>query len=230
MIKNVSHVIACATRDIPGKQESHSIPPRFPRSLRTATGLALGVVLVGCSHAAPEEALSSQASLSDGVQSGSVVLLTNACTGKAVDVGGVSQDNGATVIQWTKHGGLNQQWKLSATDSGYYKLIAKHSNKALNVANSSSENGSIAEQTSDDGAASQQWKLIALGDDRFKLTPRHAPNKALDLDDASTTDGAKIQIWDDLGGCAQAWKVQTVTAATADTPAATPSDLSDPLE
>lgn len=190
-------------------------------SLLTASALALVVAMVGCSDAASEEAASAEAPVSEGVQSGAVITLTNACTAKALDVSGASRESGARVIQWTKNGGLNQQWKLAATDSGYYKLIAQHSKMALGVAGGASSNGAAAEQSTDANAASQQWKFTALGDGRYKLAPRHAANKVLD----SRSNSEKVQIWDDTGGCAQAWDVATISAAASPT-GAVPSDSS----
>ena len=36
-------------------------------------------------------------------------------SGLALDVAGVSKDDGALIIQWPINGGLNQQWKPAVT-------------------------------------------------------------------------------------------------------------------
>jgi hypothetical protein len=38
----------------------------------------------------------------------------NRNSGKVIDVNGASTADGAAVIQWTDHGGNNQQWTLPA--------------------------------------------------------------------------------------------------------------------
>jgi hypothetical protein len=48
-----------------------------------------------------------------GSTSGRTFLLRAQHSGLVLDVVAASQDNGAAIIQWDRHGGPNQQWRLS---------------------------------------------------------------------------------------------------------------------
>jgi uncharacterized repeat protein (TIGR03803 family) len=54
-------------------------------------------------------------------------------SGKCLDVFGASTDAVAPVIQWTCHGGPNQQWQLEPAGGGAFHIIARHSGQALDV-------------------------------------------------------------------------------------------------
>ncbi len=82
---------------------------------------------------------------------------------KAVDIAGVSTDNGANVHQWSYVGGENQQFIVVSTGDGYYKLIAKHSGKLIEVAGFSTANGGNVQQWENANQASGHWKLISTG-------------------------------------------------------------------
>lgn len=64
--------------------------------------------------------------------------IVNQQSGKCLDVSGVSTADGAPVIQWTCHTGLNQQFTLRkvtypGNDSHDYQLVARHSGKCVDV-------------------------------------------------------------------------------------------------
>lgn len=184
---------------------------------RGATVLTVGLVLTACGQSTAPVA-SGTPGLSgtllaplDAAQSGAVFSLTNACAGKVLDVAGASGSDGAQVIQATSNGSAHQQWKLEATDSGYYRLTAQHSGKVLDVAGGGTTNGTKVQQWAWGVGTNQQWKLTSLGNDQYKVTPRHTTGKALDVNGASKADGALVQIWDDNGTCAQRWTLKNVT-------------------
>ncbi|MFI2431740.1 RICIN domain-containing protein [Streptomyces sp. NPDC018693] len=82
-------------------------------------------------------------------------------SGKCLDVKGGSVANGATVQQWTCHGGTNQQWRLVQRTNGYFSLIARNSGKCLEIAGGSLFNGAGAIQyTCTPDRPFQEWKLL----------------------------------------------------------------------
>lgn len=138
-------------------------------------------------------------------QNGEVYALLNDCSGKALDVEGVSTANGANVHVWTPHGGANQQFRVVDVGGGYHKLVAQHSGKVIDVNGGGVQNGTNVQQWSDIGSSAQHWKLIDAGNDRYKLEPRNAPGKALDVSGAGIADGTNVQIWTANSSCAQRW-------------------------
>ncbi len=44
----------------------------------------------------------------------SIYVIVSAMSHQALDVAGASMDNGAPLIQWPWHGGLNQIWRQAA--------------------------------------------------------------------------------------------------------------------
>lgn len=153
---------------------------------------------------------------------GGVYKLRNQCSGKMLDVSGVSTTNGADVHQWTETSGQNQMWLLQPTDSGFYQLTAQHSGKALEVASGSTNDGAVVQQWTFRGTAHQQWQIVSAGDDYYTLKPRHATSRALDVSGSSQANGAKVQIYSSNNSCAQKWKFEL---AAAPPPANTPYDL-----
>ncbi len=72
--------------------------------------------------------------------------------------------NGTPVQQWAYNGagGTNQQWRLDATDSGYYRLTPRNASvESLDVNGASSTNGTQVQIWQYVGGSNQQWMLQA---------------------------------------------------------------------
>jgi hypothetical protein len=69
---------------------------------------------------------------------------------KCVSITGVSDQNGATAVQWDCVNGTNQEWRLVQKDSGYFSIEARHSAKCL----------SVYDVSIDNGAALIQWDCV----------------------------------------------------------------------
>ncbi|MCI4064452.1 RICIN domain-containing protein [Micromonospora sp. R77] len=88
-----------------------------------------------------------------------VWTLTNAASGKCLDVDGQRADDGVAVQQWSCNGQPNQQWRLTPTGAGPVLLVAGHSGKCAQVHEAGTEPGSVLEQAPCSGAPEQQWAL-----------------------------------------------------------------------
>jgi hypothetical protein len=129
---------------------------------------------------------------------------------KNLDVSGVSQSNGAPVIQWSPNGGANQLWKFIPTDrAGVYNVIAAHSGKLLDVEFASTANGARTIQWPANGGGNQRWRLrpVAGG---HEMVADHS-GKALDIEGASPHDGAAAIQWPPHGGANQLWRLTVVS-------------------
>jgi len=80
-------------------------------------------------------------------------------TGKALDMGDWSRDNGGNAIVWDNNNTNNQRWYITEVGGGYSFLINKHSNKSLEVAGWSTSNGGNVQQWDYFAQANQQWKF-----------------------------------------------------------------------
>ncbi len=61
-----------------------------------------------------------------------VFSVQNQETGMCLDVAGESLADEADIIQWPCHGGLNQQWRISARGD-FFRMEAQHSGKCLHI-------------------------------------------------------------------------------------------------
>lgn len=92
----------------------------------------------------------------------STYILKSALTGKALDMGGWSKDNGGNAIIWDNNKTDNQRWYITVVDGEYSFLINKNSNKALEVEGWSTSNGGNVQQWDYFAQANQQWKFVMV--------------------------------------------------------------------
>ncbi|HEX7057375.1 MAG TPA: RICIN domain-containing protein [Bacilli bacterium] len=133
-------------------------------------------------------------------------MLVNRNSGKVADVEGGSYSDGANILQWSNHGGYNQQWRIVDAGGGYYKLINRNSGKAMAVDGNSTANGANILQWTDNGSSGQQWQISDIGNGYYKLVNRNS-GKVADVEGLSTADGGNILQWQDNGGYNQQWQI-----------------------
>jgi hypothetical protein len=127
--------------------------------------------------------------------------LINVGSGKALDA--VSD---GSVLQWTAHGGANQQWALTETGDGGYTLTSVSSGKALDVNGASQENGARVQQWPGNGTAAQQWRVTDLSDGVCRLQCVGS-GKYLDVKGRSKDDGAFVHQWAYDDSDSQQWRL-----------------------
>jgi len=130
-------------------------------------------------------------------------------SGKCLDVYGASTDSATPVIQWTCHGGPNQQWRLEPVDGGAFRITARHSGQALDVFGASTDDLTPIIQWPPTGGDNQAWTLQPASDGYVLLVARHS-GKAIDVELASTDDGARVIQYAPTGGANQQWLLRPV--------------------
>ncbi|MUL41200.1 family 43 glycosylhydrolase [Streptomonospora sp. PA3] len=125
-------------------------------------------------------------------------------SGKCLDVVNGSDSPGAELIQYTCHGGGNQQWSIEDTGSGYSRITAMHSGLCLAVKGGSAEPGAVAVQAACDGSAGRQWSVESVGGGYSRIVARHS-GLCLDVSDESTENGTRVIQWTCTGGANQQW-------------------------
>ena len=129
-------------------------------------------------------------------------------SGKAVDVAGASPADGAPIIQWTPHGGANQQWRFEAVGPGTWRIVSVRSGRVLDVAGGSTADGAEIVQWGWHGGANQQWRFEAVGE-AFRIVSVKS-GKVLDVYGGSVADGARLIQWTYHGGANQQWRLSVV--------------------
>ena len=130
--------------------------------------------------------------------------LVSRSSGKCLDVYGASTDPAAAAIQWTCHGGLNQQWRLEPTGSNAFRIIARHSEQALDVYGALVDDLTPIIQYPTHGGNNQVWTLEPTSDGYVRIIALHS-GKAIDVEGASTDDGARVIQYTPHGGTNQQW-------------------------
>jgi len=72
---------------------------------------------------------------------GNVYHIISEKDGKALDVSGNRDEDGAEIIKWDFHGDTNQQWMFEATDDGGWIILSALGGRALDVPDDSTEQG-----------------------------------------------------------------------------------------
>ncbi len=86
-----------------------------------------------------------------------VYIITNAATGKSIDVNARSLEEGGSIITYSTNSDANQRWILEAEGDGTYLIKSVHSSLYLTI---SSDNTLI--QASKNTSLSQKWTVTPL--------------------------------------------------------------------
>ncbi|HEX7308379.1 glycoside hydrolase family 2 TIM barrel-domain containing protein [Lentzea sp.] len=160
---------------------------------------------LGQALALSRKPVGSAGSGSGPVQTGVDYRLVAQHSGKLVDINGGSTAAGATAIQWSATGGLNQVFDFLDSSGGFYRIRARHSGLVLQVASSSS--GADITQQTDTGSAAQQWQVVDQGLGVVSFVNRQS-GLAVDVWEQSTADGARVSQWAAGSGLNQRFALQ----------------------
>jgi GxGYxY sequence motif in domain of unknown function N-terminal/GxGYxYP putative glycoside hydrolase C-terminal domain/Ricin-type beta-trefoil lectin domain-like len=137
-------------------------------------------------------------------------LIVNKSSGKALDLIGGNNTNGAVINQWSyDYNGPNQRFAVLPTEANnHFKLVSGINYKCASIANDSTAAGAqlnnrdyIANNTS------QQFDLIEIANGWFKIKNVKS-GLILEVAASSTADNAKVQQSADVSGANQLWRLQ----------------------
>ncbi|MFF4588165.1 RICIN domain-containing protein [Streptomyces sp. NPDC001388] len=140
-------------------------------------------------------------------------VLVNRNSGKVLDNPAPATKDGAAVVQWSRRGGTNQQWRFVDSGDGYYRLQNRTSGKVLDDLGWSKTAGSAIVQWKDLNGTNQQFKLAKSSDGYVRLVNRFS-GMAVGVKNATKANGGDIVQNRDRGGANQQWKL--VAAGSAD--------------
>ncbi|MGQ1787400.1 RICIN domain-containing protein [Saccharicrinis sp. GN24d3] len=130
-------------------------------------------------------------------------------SGKALDVSGISHDDGANIYQWEYVGQENQQWSIEQIENGKYRIVARHSGKVLDIYSWNPDNGGNVVQWSWVNYENQKWKIEKVDNTYYKISSSFS-NKVLDVQGILQDNGANVYQWDYVGQSNQLWKLDKV--------------------
>jgi len=145
-----------------------------------------------------------------------------------LDVYGAGKDDGATVIQYNKNGGTNQQFDVEALGDGSYSIRAAHSGKSLDVFQWNTNDGAELRQWTYNGTQNQRWRIDDTGKGLYSITSAYS-NKVLDVWQMNRAAGAQIKLYHSTGGPNQKWSFIRVGSNPTPTPAPTPAPTPTPV-
>ncbi len=133
-----------------------------------------------------------------------VVTLTNAHSGKVLDVTGWALTNGTPLQQYRAHGGDNQRFLLRPKGEGYVQIAAMHSGRCLDVTAVSTADGALVQQYTASAGHNQQWRLVPDRNGAYEIVARHS-GKCLEVVGWSQSDKGAVAQYERHGGANQLW-------------------------
>lgn len=136
-----------------------------------------------------------------------VYRITARHSGKALDVAGSSQADGANVAQYTYGGGNNQKWTVR-NEGGTYSIRAVHSGKALDLNTTNSD----INQWTYSGNTNQKWRIESVGSGYYRIVSTSS-GQCIDVVGNSTADGAQINQYPCNGANNQSFQFSYLSSA-----------------
>lgn len=111
------------------------------------------------------------------------IFVGGSTTALCVDVESAATTSGAEIIPWGCHGGTNQNWRFTATATGYYDIYPVNA-AGLRMGATGTASGSAVTAQTDNGATAQDWQLQTSATGTFQFVNRAS---GLCLTSSSTT-------------------------------------------
>ncbi|MBD2703542.1 RICIN domain-containing protein [Spirosoma sp. BT702] len=145
--------------------------------------------------------------------------LVSRVSGKVLGVEGGSLEDGALVRQRTDANQQSQRWRFEATNNGYYKIGAVHSNKVIDVLWGSQQNGAALQQWTFNGnwSYNQHFALLRNTSGYFQIAARHS-GKALEVQNGNSDEGGLVVQNTPNGGNNQQWLIEERACTTITSP------------
>ncbi|HEY0779552.1 MAG TPA: ricin-type beta-trefoil lectin domain protein [Gemmatirosa sp.] len=184
----------------------------FPRRWSHAAAfvvLALFLAACGNDPVAPPAAPRASRSATSVAAAASAEILTGLAAGKCADVSGGFRNPGTRLIEYTCHGGVNQQFTLPAAGTTGPILVYDGST-CVDASGGLGRDGDAIIIFPCNGRPNQQWTVTATG----QITGING--KCLDVTGADSTDGTRLILYRCNGGPNQRWALGTAPVLARD--------------
>lgn len=137
---------------------------------------------------------------------GAPVAIRNRHSGLCLDDYNWATAPGSEARQWTCNGVAAQQWDLTPTGDGYYRISNRHSGLCLDDKDFATAPGSVVTQWTCNELAVQEWKKTDVGGGYSTLVNRHS-GLCLDNYNWATAAGSEVRQWTCNNLNAQQWAI-----------------------
>jgi hypothetical protein len=152
-----------------------------------------------------------------------VYSIINQRSNQALEVGGSSLNQGASVNQWPFFNNSNQQWVITDEGQGFYSIKNRNSGQALEIGGGDQANyqqGRAANQYPYWGGQNQQWFIdFATG-----IIKNRKSGQVLEIGGTyskTVSNGSPANQWPDYGNSNQRWNLNFVSQYRVAQPTAT---------
>ena len=186
----------------------------IPRAL---TAVALVATTVTGIEFATQGSASAANTAAAAIPTGYTTVV-NKGSGKCVDARSAASADGTAVQQYTCNGSTAQNWQLTATDGGYYRVNSNlNAAEAWDVTGVSTADSALVQLWTYSGGNNQQWLPVAEADGAYHFVNRNS-GKCLDVPSASTADSVQLAQYTCNGTAAQSFTLGGATTNPPGTP------------
>ncbi|MFJ8134424.1 RICIN domain-containing protein [Streptomyces sp. NPDC096013] len=191
-----------------------SVRHPVPRAL---TAIALVATTVTGIEFAAQGSASAAGTAAAAIPTGYTTVV-NKGSGKCVDARSAASADGTAVQQYTCNGSTAQNWQLTATDGGYYRVNSNlNGAEAWDVTDVSTADSAPVQLWTYSSGANQQWLPVAEANGAYHFVNRNS-GKCLDVPSASTADSVQLAQYTCNGTAAQSFTLGTVSTNPPGTP------------
>lgn len=149
--------------------------------------------------------------------SGIPYSITSKFNGKSLDLKDGETKDGTQIQQWTFTGGSHQEWRLTAVDDTYCKILSmKDESKCIGIDGSDAADGLNVTLQTYTGTDNQLFRIVQDGAFYGIVSKCSESKSGLDVYDWSEENGGVIHQWNYWKGDCQTWKITPVCPTVTD--------------
>lgn len=149
--------------------------------------------------------------------SGIPYSITSKFNGKSLDLKDGETKDGTQIQQWTFTGGSHQEWRLTAVDDTYCKILSmKDESKCIAIDGNDAADGLNVTLQTYTGTDNQLFRIVQDGAFYGIVSKCSESKSGLDVYDWSEENGGVIHQWNYWKGDCQTWKITPVCPTVTD--------------
>lgn len=149
--------------------------------------------------------------------SGIPYSITSKFNGKSLDLKDGETKDGTQIQQWTFTGGSHQEWRLTAVDDTYCKILSmKDESKCIAIDGNDAADGLNVTLQTYIGTDNQLFRIVQDGAFYGIVSKCSESKSGLDVYDWSEENGGVIHQWNYWKGDCQTWKITPVCPTVTD--------------
>jgi hypothetical protein len=137
---------------------------------------------------------------------GTAYRITNVNNGKVLDAINCATANGTRIDLWASLGNACQQWKFTASGTGYWTITNVNSGTLLDAVNCGLADGTETDLWQSLGNLCQKWQVIPAGNSHYSIVSANS-GMVLDALNCGTANGTRADEWQWLNNTCQEWSI-----------------------